>query len=114
HVVVPAGPLLPAGSSGRLDVGILRLRLHHSGGPEPCGPSVALHQRHGNFGPGEVCVWDHAGRFILSRHGHGVRALQAGGGAERDAGAALGRLNLAGWRWGSSAPWACVWWPTSR
>lgn len=44
HVVVPAGPLLPAGSSGRLDGGGLRLRLHHSCRAEPCGPSVALHQ----------------------------------------------------------------------
>ena len=44
HVVVPAGSLLPASGSGRLDSSILRLRLHHSCCAETCGPPVAVHQ----------------------------------------------------------------------
>lgn len=44
HVVVPARPLLPARRSGHLDVGVLRLCLHHGGGVATRGSFCALHQ----------------------------------------------------------------------
>ncbi|XP_061912063.1 DNA damage-regulated autophagy modulator protein 2b isoform X1 [Entelurus aequoreus] len=85
-VVVPARSQLLAGSSGHLDLGVIRLRLRDSGAPETCGPSGPVHQRHRNHGAREVRVWLHAGRiglFRTQRAQHQHRAERARGGRRR-------------------------------